>query len=88
MDKSDLEARIISSIANSSYLWRTASGIAGELKVPEAKVVETMKKSDSFVRSKALNQNGKILYTTSERYKRNTPLLTRFLGAGANTVSS
>jgi hypothetical protein len=42
--------------------------------------------SDGFVRARARSARSELLYTTSEKYKRDTPFLERVLGAAANTV--
>lgn len=84
----DLRNRIIVALNKSQYRWRTARGVAKEIGEKEQDVFDTMRKSDAFVRAKTPNKNGEVLYTTAERYKKDTPFFERLLGAGANTVSS
>jgi hypothetical protein len=88
MSDPNLANKIIQSIEQSDFNWRTKSGIASELDLSSDEIADVLAKSDSFVKSKVANEKGEELYTTVDRYKRNTPLLKRVLGAAANTVIS
>ena len=88
MSDPNLANKIIQSIEESNFDWRTKAGIASELEVTSDEISDVLAVSDSFVKSKIPNQKGEELYTTVKRYKRNTPLLKRVLGAAANTVIS
>jgi hypothetical protein len=83
------DAQKISDAFNGSrYKWRTISGVAKELGVPEEAVSKYVRDSNLFVRSKVPNKKGQALYTTVDKYQKHTSFWGRFLGAGANTVSS
>ena len=88
MSDPNLASKIIQSIEQSDFDWRTKSGIASELELTSDEIGDVLAKSDSFVKSKVPNEKGEELYTTVGRYKRNTPLFKRMLGAAANTVIS
>lgn len=74
-------------IRTSKYKWRTARGIAKELQVREADVFQELRSSDFFVKAKKPNARGEPLFTTSLRYRNETSLIERLLGAAGNTVS-
>lgn len=82
-----LRDRIINSISKSPYKWRTARSIAKEIGENERDIADTIRESGYFVRANKANARGEPLYTTSKRYRDETPLLGRILGAAANTVS-
>ena len=88
MAKEDLKDRAIAAMNNSPYRWRTVRAVAKELNANAETVEKVFTTSGAFVRAKTRNARGESLYSTTERYKRNTPLLGRLLGAAANTISS
>lgn len=81
-----LEEQIAAAISASSYRWRTAPAIAKEIKADAKNVSEVLRSSTSFVRAKKPNEKGQALYTTFDRYRKETPFVERLLGAAANTV--
>ena len=85
----DREARdqIVQTIASSKYRWRTAQGIATDLGLPIQRVIELLERSDAFVRARKGNSHGDPLYTTSEKYRAETSISKRILGALTNKIS-
>lgn len=81
------ERKILEAMAKSRFQWRTAGSLAKELKMPAVTVTQILEKSERFVKARNTNSKGEHLFSTSSRYKRQTPLWRRFLNAGSNTVS-
>ena len=88
MTDRDLRARVIDAINGSPYKWRTVRGVAKDVGAKYEAVEEVLVKSGAFVRAKSPNKRGEALYSTTERYKKETPFIDRLFGAAANTVSS
>ena len=86
MAYTDFEKKIANAIAGSRYKWRTVKGISSEIGAAEIKVFETLENSNNFIRANRPNERGDALYTTAERYRKETSLMNRLLGAAANTV--
>jgi hypothetical protein len=84
--QNEVEAEIADAMKRSSYKWRTVNSLAKELDVSPALVNDILRTSDKFVKARKSNSRGQALFTTASRYKSETPLWTRLLGAGANTV--
>lgn len=82
----DLESRIMRAISDSQFQWRTVQSLARELKEPADVVSKVLTDSDCFIKARNPNGKGQSLYTTSRRYKKQTPFMSRLLNAGANTV--
>lgn len=82
----DLTVKAAEAISKSQYKWRTAQSIARELNVNANTAFEVLAGSDTFVRAKKPNARGQPLFTTSKKYREQTPFLKRLFGAAANTV--
>lgn len=82
----ELRVRIGDAINKSRYTWRTAKSLSKELGSSIDVITDVLNASDTFLRARRPNASGDSLYTTSEKYKRDTSLLERVLGAAANTV--
>jgi hypothetical protein len=82
----NLKDAVTRAISGSSYKWRTVKGIAKEIKASERDVFDVLENAGGFVRSRAPNERGDALYTTADKYRKQTPKFERFLGAAANTV--
>lgn len=85
----DREARelMIRAVNSSTYRWRTPRGIAKDTGLPPQQVLELLDRSDAFVRAKKGNARGEPLFTTTEKYKSETPLSRRLLNAITNKIS-
>lgn len=83
----NLVAKIAIAIDNSEYKWRTSRSIAREIHVDEQPVSSALSDSSIFLKAKRPNLKGEALYTTLEKYRRETPFLERLLSAAANTVT-
>ena len=83
----NLRDNVLGAMNGSPYKWRTVRGVAKEIDASYEAVEKVFTKSGAFVRAKTPNKNGEALFSTTERYKRETPVLNRFLGAAANTVA-
>lgn len=88
MAKDDLKQRVIAAMNSSPYRWRTVRSVSRELGEKSEVVERLFTQSGAFVRAKTPNARGEALYSTTERYKRDTSLLGRVFGAAANSVSS
>ena len=82
-----VERKILEAMGNSEFQWRTVGSLAKELKLPPGTVTDTLEKSECFVKARNTNARGEPLFTTSSRYKQQTPLWRRLLNAGANTAA-
>jgi hypothetical protein len=82
----DLDDAIAKAISGSRYKWRTATGISKEISVDERQVFHALQNSDRFIKARRTNDRGEALYTTAERYRKETSLMNRLLSAAANTV--
>ena len=84
----ELTQKIKSAIESSPLKWRTIRGLAKDLQTSELDIGLVLNYSSEFLRARQTNKNGEALYTTREKYKKQTSLLERALGAAANTVNS
>jgi hypothetical protein len=74
-----LAQRIKNSIESSSYRWRTARGIAGDLDIDEEAVYAVLVGNKQFICADVSTRNGAKLFTTRRIYNtKTTPL--RLLG--------
>ena len=87
MDDDQLRDRVKAATDASSFNWRTVGGLSRELRAERADVERVLANSGYFVRAQSPSGSGEALYTTVGRYKRDTPLIDRLFGAGANTVA-
>lgn len=87
MDKKETKDRVIGAISESTYKWRTPRGIAKDSGVPLPQVLETLERSDGFVRARKGNRQGEPLYTTKEKYKKTSTLGQRIISAITNKIS-
>lgn len=87
MDKTEARDRVIAAITSSNYRWRTPRGIAKDSGVPLPQVMETLERSDSFLRSRKGNGRSEPLYTTKEKYKDNSSIGQRIVAAITNKIS-
>ncbi|AZN35544.1 hypothetical protein [Iodobacter ciconiae] len=87
MNEKDARDQMISAIASSKYRWRTARGISKDSGLVIAQVLDVLDKSDAFIRARKGNARGELLYTTKERYKSETSLAMRVIGALTNKIS-
>jgi hypothetical protein len=86
MDDREARDRIIQAIAASKYRWRTPRGIAKESGVPLPQVMETLERSDAFIRSRKGNDRGEPLYSTKTKYREETSFGERVLTALTNRI--
>jgi hypothetical protein len=86
MEDQQLGQLMAQTISTSKYKWRTVRSIARQVGADRKQAERVLQNSTNFVRAKTPNARGEALYTTSERYRKETPLLERIFGAGANTV--
>jgi hypothetical protein len=86
MNESDAKEKIRTAINDSGYLWRTATGIAADTRLPLEKVMEVLEQADGFLEAERKNQRGKTLYTTEQKYWKKTPWTRLLLDAMTNTV--
>lgn len=75
--------KILAAIEDSQYKSRTAAGISKQVGLPTSSVEELIN-TDSNLKKRILvipgiKKNNQNLYTTVERYKRETPLTVRVL---------
>lgn len=76
-------AQILAAIEDTKYKSRTAEGISKQVDLP-SKAVEQLLSSDSLLRSRVMvvpgvKKDNRRLFTTVERYKKETPLAVRIL---------
>lgn len=77
---------MISAINDSNFRWRTIGGIAADAGVGYPQAADILSKSDKFIKARKPTKNGQALYTTTSRYKKETPLFGKIIGAAANTI--
>ncbi len=77
-------ATILTALAESTFKWRTARGLAKESNIPIQEVQKFLENSDAVLRAKKSNKSGQALYTTRDKYKKRTLLTTRLLAAMKN----
>lgn len=85
MNKKELLEKIIQEFERSEYKWRTIPKIAKNLGVKNEAVLELLLRSDKFIKSKKPNKNGEQLFTTVNKYKKETSIFFRALSAFSNT---
>ena len=87
MEKKESRDRVIEAISKSSFRWRTPRGIAKDSGVPLPQVLETLERSEGFIRARKGNSQGEPLYTTKEKYKKTSSLGERIISAITNKIS-
>jgi hypothetical protein len=85
-DQLTLEEKIIAAMSKSKVKWRTVRTLSKELGEDPAHIAGILLNSNKFVKARKSNSRGEALYSTSSRYRKQTPLWGRFLSAGANSV--
>jgi hypothetical protein len=83
----DLE-QIIKAISSSEFRWRTVRGIAKDTGLEEPKIVKVLDQSENFIRARKPNAAGDALYTTRDKYAKETSLSTRLLSAITNKINA
>jgi hypothetical protein len=82
-----LETAIVDAIENSSFTWRSPSGISAELGKSRETIVSTLMSSSRFVKARQPNEKGEPLFTTRTRFETEVPLLRRVFSAATNTIT-
>lgn len=85
-DKKEFELKVANAMMGSKYKWRTIRSLAKELDASPKIVADVLRTSDKFIKARKPNAQGQVLFTTSNRYKAETPFWGRVLGAGANKL--
>lgn len=79
--------RVLSSLQNPEYDWRTISGIARESGLDEQTVLESLHSlGPEVVRAERTDNQGNHLYTTPEKYRVREPLVNKLLSLFAGRV--
>ncbi len=86
MNDKDARDLIIKCIRESEYKWRTARGISKDTGISISQVTKLLGRSPSVVRSKKANKYGQSLYTTRDKYQKNTSFSQRLYSAIVNKV--
>lgn len=84
------EESIRLSIDNSSFVWRTLSGIQEETNFETKKIEKLL--GQMILQGKVIttvsSQDGVVLFTTPDHYKKNMPFLKKFLDSSTGSVSA
>lgn len=77
-----LAQRVIRSIEQSQYAWRTAEALSVETGIPVELVRQILETTNiaEVLRAPVPNSQGYLLYSTREHYRRLTPFLQRYAG--------
>jgi hypothetical protein len=86
MSEREAITKMIAAIDQSNFRWRTIRGIAADAGVGYPQAASILAKSDKFVKARKPTKSGEALYTTTSKYKKETPLFGRIFGAAANTI--
>lgn len=74
----DTENKIREAFGNDQYEWRTIRGVAKEINVNREIVLAYISlHGDEIVKSSSFNSNGEQLFTTRDKYKKQTGIGTR-----------
>lgn len=87
MDEKEVLELITKAITSSNYKWRTPQGIAKDSGVPLGQVIQTLEKSNDFVRASNANSTGEPLYSTREKYTNTSSIGQRIISAITNKIS-
>jgi hypothetical protein len=87
MEDKEVKELINKAITKSSYRWRTPEGIAKDSGISVPQVLETLEKTEGFIRSRKANAQGATLYTTREKYKKTSSIGQRLLSAITNKIT-
>ena len=87
MDSREIRERIVDSIENSEYQWRTVRGIVKDSKVPLLQVERFLEKSPEILKANKPNSHGHALFTTRKRFERESSfgqrIMARLLNKGS-----
>ncbi|SRR5258708_7809765 len=81
------EQRLIETLEDDRYRWRTIEGIAAKTQIPEARVrsmLEELIQRGVVVRSSLVAPDGRALYTTRNHLKRKSSFFQRLAAAFRN----
>ena len=85
IDANDAVAKVLEALSNTSFKWRTLSGVAKETGLPLESVQAAMTQAaDQIVRSSVRSADGRDLFTTREKFKSQATIPERLLGAIRN----
>ena len=75
---------VIEALENPDYHFRTIKGLSRELSIDEdivEKILESEDLEDKVIQCSTTDDDGQILYTTREHYKKTQPLINKILTA-------
>jgi N-glycosylase/DNA lyase len=79
--------RVLESLENPQYDWRTVDGVARETNIPPHEVEQILKSlSREVIRSAVSSEDGRPLYTTVAHYKAHAGILRKVLSALSDQV--
>ncbi|MCC2607999.1 hypothetical protein [Planctobacterium marinum] len=84
MNKNEKLRLIKDSLESSQYKWRTPRGVSKETGLKFSEVLELLEKSPQFQKAKKPNKRGEPLFTTREKYKKQSSPFTRIISALTN----
>lgn len=70
MNSDEAIKKIINSIEDSKYKWRTITGIVSETHIPRNKVYSFLIESNEIIKARNLNKQGHELFTTRKKQKK------------------
>ena len=82
----DLENKVVTSLQNPQFTWRTANGVSREIGLDPSTVATFLENSPLIIRSSTANTAGQPLYSLRSRYRENTPFIYRVLSAITNST--
>jgi len=84
---SSLYVKILNSLENKDYRYRTISGIAKETGLSEAQIISIIEKhSNDIVQLYRTDRAGRRLYSTRKRYNKTAGISEKVMGAVLNRV--
>lgn len=86
MRDKEAKEKIMSSLVNSQYKWRTSQGISKDTGIPLQQVEKILNASDFVIRARKGNKQGHPLYSTKEKYEKQFGFAQRLLSVITNKV--
>ena len=84
----ELKAVVVRALEDPRYEWRTIDGLAEQTGLPEANLRQALEElNGEIIRSSALDESGRALYTTRKHYRQTQGLGTRILSALSDKVA-
>lgn len=77
----ELENRIIEALEKSTYRWRTAEGIARELRLDQTLIFNHLFNSEKIIIAHGMNKRGEQLFALREKYFKEIPLKVKIINA-------